>query len=1149
MRPVQLVMDGFASFRDKTVLDFTDADYFALVGATGAGKSTVIDAITFALYGTVPRWNDQRMITPALAPTATRGVVRLIFDADGQRYAVAREARRSGGKTSRVSMHNSRLERLHDPDDLDGYSDVLAADSEVTDAVQELLGLSYQHFTTCVALPQGQFAEFLHAKASDRQDILSSLLGHQLYDQLHGLANTRARDQRATVTALDTTLAGYGDATAQHVADLTARAEELEQMQTWLTNTGLPDLDHAATAVTDTNTRLTELTTQADAFAAFQIPADVAGLDADLAAATGARDQAAEELREAETGDTEAGNKVAAFRPRHELHTLRQQWTDLTQAYTALPELIEKVTAAEAAHRAAHAATEAAEKDTEQLRVAAERATSEAHQATTDVDTATKQADTLARITPPDDLDELSAALADLARRRAGLDVETEAAEDAYAAAVAALDAATPEASLTTGRRAAAAVHDTLTTDLAGWDARDQATADLADADQAVAAAVAALDTARSELKAAQLADQAGALRAHLHAGQPCPVCEQPVTTIPAGHNTSHIADADRAVTDADNSHRHAEKEHTRLDRAHRGTLAARAETLRHAYTARTELHTTLSALRTSPPTADATADLSTLLDALGTPLTPHTARDDLSRIADTAGQARTVLDAAAARRDVLQQDVTTTDGRRRAAANTRRALDNDSAALDTQQHAATRALHAARDTVSSLGAPAVDLADLTAAWGTLTQWARAERTTRTQQLPALRNTADTAAQTATAARDKHTDAADALTALRGEEGSAATELATLTQTRDTTARRQQELRAALTGQPTRDRVIDLITELDQLELAATNARDALTTARGEHAAAQQELDALEARARGSRTQLTRARDPLTRYGAPTITATTLAAAWNQLAGWAQQQEKTLTADLTKARAASGRAEKKYQAAAAKLIDTLTRHELTPPDPDSPTAELRTAVTARISSAVASAHAATCNAADRLRDRQRIEEERAEATEQAQVAGTLANLLRSDAFQSWLLESALTSLVADASDILLEMSSGQFELRARNKDIEVIDHNDADATRPVRTLSGGETFQASLALALALSRQVAALAASGAAKLESIFLDEGFGTLDETTLEVVANTLDALSSERMVGLITHVTDLANRIPTRFQVTRTGSTSRIERIAP
>jgi exonuclease SbcC len=84
-------------------------------------------------------------------------------------------------------------------------------------------------------------------------------------------------------------------------------------------------------------------------------------------------------------------------------------------------------------------------------------------------------------------------------------------------------------------------------------------------------------------------------------------------------------------------------------------------------------------------------------------------------------------------------------------------------------------------------------------------------------------------------------------------------------------------------------------------------------------------------------------------------------------------------------------------------------------------------------------------------------------------------------------------------------------------------------------------------LALALSRQVASLAASGAAKLESIFLDEGFGTLDETSLDVVAATLENLAGERMVGVITHVPALADRIPVRFQVTRTGARSHIERI--
>ncbi len=110
-----------------------------------------------------------------------------------------------------------------------------------------------------------------------------------------------------------------------------------------------------------------------------------------------------------------------------------------------------------------------------------------------------------------------------------------------------------------------------------------------------------------------------------------------------------------------------------------------------------------------------------------------------------------------------------------------------------------------------------------------------------------------------------------------------------------------------------------------------------------------------------------------------------------------------------------------------------------------------------------------------------------------------------------------------ASQTLAALSSGQFDLTHDKGDLFVIDHTDADATRSVRTLSGGETFQASLALALALSSQISALAAAGAARLDSIFLDEGFGTLDAETLEVVATTLEALAQgDRMVGVVTHV---------------------------
>ena len=576
MRPVRLDMDGFASFREKTVLDFTDADYFALVGATGAGKSTVIDAITFALYGTVPRWNDQRVITPALAPTATRGVVRLVFDADGQRYAVAREARRSSGKTSRVSMHASRLERLHDPDDIDGEGDVLAADSEVTRAVEDLLGLSYDHFTTCVALPQGEFAEFLHAKASDRQDILSSLLGYQLYDELQSRANSRAREKRAAGAALETTLTGYENATEQQVSDLTSRADQLSQLQIWLTNPGLPCLGQAAQAVTDTGEHLGELTAQQQALAAVQVPPDVADLDAELAAATSTLAGATKVHDAAETADTRAAEKVRAFRPRHELLTLRQQWDDLTKASTDLPALEVDVANAETAHGEAKQTTGAAEQHTEQLRVAAERAADIADRARQAVTSATEQTASLAAVTVPHDLGELTTALVDLRTHRAELDAETDAAEDAYRAAQTELGSAPSESTLNTGQRTATTLHDTLTADLTAWDDRDQAASALATATAAVVTATEALEAARATLDAARLADEAGALRAHLLPGQPCPVCEQPVRVVPAGHDISHVAAAGKELTLAQSRYDRTVKEHGRLDRNHRATTVAR---------------------------------------------------------------------------------------------------------------------------------------------------------------------------------------------------------------------------------------------------------------------------------------------------------------------------------------------------------------------------------------------------------------------------------------------------------------------------------------------------------------------------------------------------------------------------------------------
>src|SRR5580693_10507983 len=110
MRPVRLLLDGFGSYRHPAEADFSDVDFFALTGPTGSGKSTLIDGLCFALYGTVPRWGNESAIAQALAPAANACRVCLIFEAGGKRYAAVRALARD--KRGRVHTKEARLDLL-----------------------------------------------------------------------------------------------------------------------------------------------------------------------------------------------------------------------------------------------------------------------------------------------------------------------------------------------------------------------------------------------------------------------------------------------------------------------------------------------------------------------------------------------------------------------------------------------------------------------------------------------------------------------------------------------------------------------------------------------------------------------------------------------------------------------------------------------------------------------------------------------------------------------------------------------------------------------------------------------------------------------------------------------------------------------------
>jgi exonuclease SbcC len=153
------------------------------------------------------------------------------------------------------------------------------------------------------------------------------------------------------------------------------------------------------------------------------------------------------------------------------------------------------------------------------------------------------------------------------------------------------------------------------------------------------------------------------------------------------------------------------------------------------------------------------------------------------------------------------------------------------------------------------------------------------------------------------------------------------------------------------------------------------------------------------------------------------------------------------------------------------------------------------------------------------------------------IARTLAQALRGDEFIAFIQQEAYRRLAGDGSVHLKLLSSDRYSFTVDEEDFHVIDHWNADQPRPVTTLSAGETFLASLALALALAEGLSGMS-SGHTKfaLESLFLDEGFGTLDAETLETVVGGIEGLSaSDRLIGIISHIPDLAERMPTRIQV--------------
>jgi exonuclease SbcC len=217
MRPIQLTIAGLHSFREKQEVDFLslcEGGVFGIFGPTGSGKSSLLDAITLALYGKVERAsnNTQGIMNHAENEIQVSFTFELGNSSGTFQYRVERGFKRTGDITLRTAT--CRLLEL-------GEETIVLADksNEVQQHIHELLGLTIDDFTRAVVLPQGKFAEFLSLKGSDRRQMLQRLFHLEQYgDQLNDTLRTRMAYSKGKVNEIIAEIQGLGKASKEDLA-------------------------------------------------------------------------------------------------------------------------------------------------------------------------------------------------------------------------------------------------------------------------------------------------------------------------------------------------------------------------------------------------------------------------------------------------------------------------------------------------------------------------------------------------------------------------------------------------------------------------------------------------------------------------------------------------------------------------------------------------------------------------------------------------------------------------------------------------------------------------------------------------------------------------------------------------------------------
>lgn len=1151
MKPIELRLAGLQSYREEQRIDFEklcETGLFGIFGPTGSGKSSILDAMTLALYGKVERAaGGTQGILNQMENTLSVSFTFALHGAAGKRtFRVERRFKRTGEVTV-----GSTLTRFIE---LRPEADIVLADklADVNRCVEEQIGLKMDDFTRAVVLPQGKFAEFLSLKGSERRQMLQRLFSLEKYGD--ELAARLARRVKETDVRLKTCLAeqqGLGDASEEAVREaetalaaavrhaeearaarleaervqreLTELRERLQEQERLLARRG--ELEQEAPKRAAERTELQQAR-EADALLPYvseleeleaRLEKAAAGLEASRAAAAAAAERAAQAIRAA---DDALRRKEAEEPELMSRHARLQEAVRLYQDSVRLREEAEQWTAKRtgAAGRAERAEAEAA-RARDMLRKAADRQAElrEAMQA---------------REKPAEERDRFQQAVSErqllavqhgrcreLEENCGKLAARTEQSGQTWLELLQALtgQVLAGQAAALEGRRLESA-----------WQRlHAQASDALEEAERELAAA-----RERQWQQAAE--EMAAKLASRLEDGQPCPVCGSTCHAHPA-----QMPAASEAVSEG-----WPEWEEARDKRREAVRLAEQgkercAGAVRQWSERMAELNSRLrpmlrlweeGAASLPSPAAQMAAALEEGVPVPGEPDGPGRQEADASwEAALLSLQERT----AAWERGMEQSLQRITDSQWE--------LQQAWSAYESAEAARREGEAEWKRTGAEYARSAERWAARyePAGWSLGEMDAIAERWREDEAfVNDCRARLDKGAAYVEEMQQRLRQLEAEMQQAEMQRVQAESELNGVNRL---LSEYGQRLEPWAGGPPIERQAAEAEAQLHALrEQAARTAREAegARQAQGEAertaALAEQQRADLDERADGARERL-----------AVKLAASSFEAAGEVMAA-RRSPERCL--ELEGGLAAYDEELRDLQARLARLAEQLGGRTVSAAEWQE--AKERWELAVERDEAALGSRARAERDAEHIRSKHErwmaLEGERLRAEEQLGRLQQLQSIFRGNAFVEFIAEEQLMQVSRAASERLKNLTKQRYALEVDSGGGFVIrDDGNGGIRRPVSTLSGGETFLTSLALALALSAQIQL---RGMYPLEFFFLDEGFGTLDPELLDTVVTALEKLHHDRLaVGVISHVPELRARLARKLTVhpaELTGSGSRI-----